>query len=290
MLQFYLALTFWLMVALLQAYAIFKLWQGLVRPRWINLVLLPGTVVAETANFVAAMLTGAPVREARLVSDEPLGEGPDLGADAKKGVPILSPLLMALLPILAGLGIIYVLYVTIDNSSWPADSVVKSFASDVSHQDSVARQVGQTAMVGSGADDTSDHLLAQKLDWRLGSWFDLGRDVLTMSQRMIRALPFRDPQKTWPNWLFIYLTACLAIRMVPLRGNLRGGMAAVVLVGVLAYLLGLIKSVHQAVSGAWTLLAFVIGLLTTLLLLTLLIRGVVALGFVLADKPQPTRG
>src|ERR1039457_3488164 len=96
----YVALIFWLLVGLLEAFAIFKLVEGLVRPRWINLVLLPGTVVSEMAHFLAALLTGAAVRDAKLVSDESIGEAP---APSASGIPVISPLLLALLPILSAL-------------------------------------------------------------------------------------------------------------------------------------------------------------------------------------------
>ncbi|MNC95093.1 hypothetical protein D3C83_121170 [compost metagenome] len=77
--------------------------------------------------------------------------------------------------------------------------------------------------------------------------------------------------------------------MVPLRNSLRSGMAVIVLVGALAALLGLIDGVDAGLHDAWPLIAYVIALLTTLLLVTLLIRGLIALGFVLADRPMPRR-
>ncbi len=261
--MFYLALTFWLMIGLLEAYGIFKLFEGLVRPRWINLVLLPGTVIAETAHFLAALLTGAPVREAKLVSDEPVGQS---DGGEPRGIPVLSPLLTALLPILAGLTVIYVLYADFD------DRVVKAFASPLHPGQTLASQ------------------LTQELTWRLGGWFRMARDLAALVERLLDALIDSGRSGGWKSWAFVYLTACLAVRMVPLRGNLRGGMAAIVLVGLLAAGLGrLLERVDAGLHDAWPLLAYVIALLTLLLLVGLLVRGAVALAFVLADKPQPTR-
>jgi hypothetical protein len=259
----YVALTFWLMVALLEAYAAFKLFEGLVRPRWINLVLLPGTLVAETAHFLAALLTGAPVRDAKLVSDESIGESP---APQASGIPVLSPLLLALLPILVALVILFLLYKHFDAA------IVQNFAG---------------ANHGLDTDLTQ---LAQELDWRLEKWFQIGRDLISLDERLIGVLPFSDIAHTWKGWLFIYLTACLAVRMVPLRGNLRSGLASVVLIGGLAAGLGwLLPSMTESLKKAWPLLGYMIALLSLLLLIALLVRGVVALAFVLADKPQPKR-
>ncbi len=272
--MFYLALTFWLMVGLLEAFAIFRLWEGLVRPRWIHLVLLPGTVVAETAHFLAALLTGAPVREAKLVSDEPVGLADE--PPGPQGIPVLSPLLLALLPIVAGVVVIYLLYGNFDRS------VVAAFQSAGLRGPSV------------------DSQLTQSLTWRLGGWFQVGRDLLSLAERLVAALPLGgapaggasvlgggDSGQTWKSWLFIYLTACLAIRMVPLRGNLRSGMAAIVLVGLLATGLGkLAGRVDRGLHEAWPLLAYAIALLTLLLLVSLLVRGLVGLGYVLADKQR----
>jgi hypothetical protein len=259
----YAALTFWLMIALLVAYGAFKLVEGLVRPRWINLVLLPGTLVAEMAHFLAALLTGAPVRDAKLVSDESIGESP---APSASGIPVLSPLLLALLPILSALVILFLLYKHFDAT------VVQSFAA------------------ANGGTDLDLRQLAQELDWRLAAWFRIGRDLVSLDERLIGVLPFSDITHTWKSWLFIYLTGCLAVRMVPLRGNLRSGMASVVLIGGLAAGLGwLLPGMAESLKRAWPLLGYMIALLTLLLLIALVVRGAVALAFVLADKPHPKR-
>lgn len=258
--MFYGALTFWLLIALLEAFAIFKLWEGVVRPRWINLVLLPGTIISETAHFLAALLTGAPVREAKLVSDESVAEGTP---EKQTGIPVLSPLLLALLPILAGLAIIVALYRFFD-----AGLVNQMFAPPLAMQ------------------------LSQSVGWELGGWMQMAHDLLDLSERLLRSLPLRDLGHTWKAWVFFYLTGCLAIRMVPLRGNLRGGMASMVLIGALAGGLGWLAPhrVNAPLRGnAWSLLGYIVAALTVLLLVAMLVRGAVALGFVLADKPQPTR-
>ncbi len=241
----YLALTFWLMVALLEAFAIFKLFEGLVRPRWINLVLLPGMVVAELAYFLAGLLTGASVREAKLVSDEAVGQPAQQPAN---GIPILSPLLMALLPILSGLALIVTLYKCFD-----------------------ARLVDEFGGVWSRASDQ----LTQQLGWSLGAWFAIARDMLSLAERLVNALPV---VRHWQAALFLYLTLSLAVRIVPLRGNLRSAMASIILIGGIAALVSLAAPRMTAwVRGEWTLLAYVIALLTLTLIIALLVRGLVGL-------------
>jgi hypothetical protein len=271
--MFYLALTFWLLVAMLLAYGVFKTAEGMVRPRWINLALLPGTLVAETAHFVAAMLTGAPVSGVALVSDEPIDK--QQADPPKEGIPILSPLLMGLLPILAAVAIIYTLYaVELDQG------MVETFA---------RRSANVQVRASIDAPVTYDFSLAQELDWPAEFWFTSARSMLRLCERLVDQLPFEDLGDRWQTWLFVYLSACLAIRMVPLRHKLRNGLAGVILVGAFASLLGLIGAVDEAIRDAWPLLAYVIALLTLLLLVLLIIRGAIGLGFALADRPMPRR-
>ena len=265
--MFYLALTFWLMIALLQAFAVYRLWQGIVRPRWINVVLLPGTIVAETAHFLAALLTGAPVRQAKLVSDDPIGEaigggsGGGGGGKEGKGVPVLSPLLLGLFPLLAGIIVIYLLYAYFDGAA------VERIAR---HSQELSQRL--------------DKVTPQPAEWP----FYIIQQQLTLARELLNSL--MRGAATWKLWLFAYLAMCLSVRMVPLRGNLRGGMAAVVLIGGLAAGLGyLFPSIDQGLHEQWKLVAYVIAQLTLLLAVTLAVRAIVALVFVLADKPQPER-
>ena len=44
----YAALTFWLLTVVLIAWGVHRLWCGMARPRVVNAVLLPGTLVAQT--------------------------------------------------------------------------------------------------------------------------------------------------------------------------------------------------------------------------------------------------
>ena len=46
----YAALTFWLLVIVFSAWGVYWLWGRLVKPRVVNTVLLPGTLVAQLGH------------------------------------------------------------------------------------------------------------------------------------------------------------------------------------------------------------------------------------------------
>ena len=50
--------TFWLLSIVFVAYGIFEVWSGMVRPRIINLVLLPGTIAVLVLNWEAEAFIG----------------------------------------------------------------------------------------------------------------------------------------------------------------------------------------------------------------------------------------
>ncbi|MCH7591541.1 MAG: hypothetical protein IH989_02010, partial [Planctomycetes bacterium] len=62
----YAALTFWLLTVVLIAWGVHRLWCGMARPRVVNAVLLPGTLVAQTGRVFGLLITGASVRTASL--------------------------------------------------------------------------------------------------------------------------------------------------------------------------------------------------------------------------------
>ena len=60
------AMTFWLVTAVLSAWGVQQLWRGMVAPRVVNAVLLPGTLVAQLGHVLGLLITGATVNNATL--------------------------------------------------------------------------------------------------------------------------------------------------------------------------------------------------------------------------------
>ena len=63
----YAAFSVYLLGILFAAMGVYRLWAGLVRPRWVNWALLPGTIVAEMAYILGCLITGGEIRRAKLM-------------------------------------------------------------------------------------------------------------------------------------------------------------------------------------------------------------------------------
>ena len=66
----YLALTFWLLVIVLTAWGVERLWSGMVRPKILNTVLLPGTLVAQIGLVLGLRWVDPGFRHQRRVSPD----------------------------------------------------------------------------------------------------------------------------------------------------------------------------------------------------------------------------
>ena len=53
--MFYAATIFWLLILIFAAYGTYQLWAGLIKPPVLNLMLLPGTLAAQSGRMAAAL-------------------------------------------------------------------------------------------------------------------------------------------------------------------------------------------------------------------------------------------
>ncbi|HSW46259.1 MAG TPA: hypothetical protein VLM89_11885, partial [Phycisphaerae bacterium] len=95
----YAAITFWLLVIVFSALGVHRLWSGLVQPKVVNTVLLPGTLVATLGHILGLLITGGTVENTSLIKDDESGE-PQTGKDPKPRVPIFGAVIIALLPLI----------------------------------------------------------------------------------------------------------------------------------------------------------------------------------------------
>jgi hypothetical protein len=244
----YAALTFWLMVIVFSAWAVHWLWSRMIKPRAVNTVLLPGTLVAQLGHVLGLLVTGNSVSNTKLMGDDEKGE-PTTNTPDKQRIPVVGPVVIGLLPLVACAACLCL----------------------------AARTLGHSMLVRDAAPD-----LPQSLPRTLGGFWELLRTGITVTEDMLNAI--LDSNLTnWANVLFLYLAVCLTVRMTPFEGNRRGAVGAILLSGlVIAILASVAAPVENAVLSSWSILTFAVAMLLFLLIVSLLISGVVGLIRILA--------
>lgn len=240
----YAALTFWLFVIVFTALGVHQLWSSLVQPKIVNSVLLPGTLVAQLGHILGLLVTGGTVNNTTLVKDNDSCE-PETGGDTKSRVPVIGSIIIALLPMVGCTIAIY----------W------------------VARYFGGEILSAMQATQFDQFVLPTSLP----AFFVTIRGVLSLVEQFVNIIRASD-LGNWHTILFLYLVVCLTVRMAPLTGNLRGSLGAILLFGIIAFLVGQItKSETGAFGSAWPLIVFCVAVLVFLLIVSLILTGIVNL-------------
>ena len=246
----YFAVTFWLLVAVLTAWGVHQLWSGMLKPRTVNSILLPGTLVAQLGHVLGLLVTGATVTNTTLYNDDDSG-APEMTADPKPRIPLIGSLIIGMLPLLSCAVAIYL----------------------------VTRFLG-----GQIAADMNEHSVAEALPTTLAGVWQLLRDQISLVESDVVAARAADWTR-WEVWLFVYLVICLTVRMAPFPGTLRGTLGATVVLGLAT---GLAVSVmdpsRSATEAGWVVLSLSVATLLLLLLVSLAVRGTVGLTKVLASN------
>ena len=246
----YATLAFWLLVAVLTAWAVHRLWSDMLKPRTVNSILLPGTLVAQLGHVVGLLITGATVTNTTLYKDDESGE-PEMTQDAKPRIPILGPIVIGMLPLVS--------------------CVVAIFL--------VTRYLGGT-IVGQ----LSDRSVSQVLPTTLAGFWQLLRDQVTLMETAVDATIAANWDH-WQVWLFVYLVVCLTVRMAPFPGTLRGSLGATVVLGLIGALIAsLVRPGGDAMQWIWPVLTLAVATLLVLLLASLAVLGSVGLVKLLAGN------
>jgi hypothetical protein len=231
----YATATFWLLLIVLLAEGINRTWCGLVKPKAVNIALLPATAITHLGHIVALLITGA-------APTAPAKGGQGGSSIPQSRIPVVGPILVALLPML-GLGI--VIYFAI-------------------------LRLGMPVMTRLPADK-----LATELPGTMSAFWDQLVGFIRLAEGSLNAVLGAESVK-WQVVLFVYLFICLTVRMAPLPGNLRGHVGAVVVVGVLAWLAGSVATtLPDLIRSAWPMFALSIGFLILLLMATMVMRAAV---------------
>jgi len=246
----YAALTFWLLVIVFSAWGVYWLWGRLVKPRVVNTVLLPGTLVAQLGHVLGLLVTGNPVRNTKLMGDDEKGE-PKSDTPETQRIPVIGSILVGLLPLVACTACLY----------------------------AAARLLG-----GGVLEELSGGValsVSQDLPTSLSAMWELLRNSITVIENMLDAI-LRSDLVNWRTVLFLYLAVCLTVRMTPFEGNRRGAVGAIFLAGIaIAVVASLLGSVENFVLSSWPILSFAVGMLLFLLLFSLLVGGIVGLARIL---------
>jgi len=257
---FYAAFAFWLVMVLFAGVGIYRLWKAMVKPAWVNWALLPGTIVSEMGYIFGCLITGGEVRRAKLIdSAKPKGKQPagETATDASSGLKALGAVVASLI------------------------SMVACFAAVVAALELLGTDVVKALTVNAGLLRGG---LPQELPLTWNAlWAMIDGQVLLL-RRMCETLA-SSAVLSWRGVLFVYLAACLSIRLSPVTRPMRATLAAAVIISALIALLGVIwRRVDGLVDDAWPLLTYIWASLLFLLVVTLLARGIVALVRILAGK------
>lgn len=239
------AFTFWVFVIIFSAWGTHTLLCRLTnKPRVVNTILLPGTLVAQLGHVLGLLITGNEVRSTALMSDDESGD-PKSETPGQHKIPVLGSVLVGLLPIVACAACLF---------------AAKAYLSE-----GVLPTVEQATV-------------SQKLPTAPAEVWALLHNTIDVVRYSFDSVCRADPH-AWMTYAFLYLAICLTIRMAPFEGHRRGAVIALASSGVLLALLGLIPQVPVDVwlQASWPVLSFSVALLLFLLMLSLALSGLVGL-------------
>ncbi|MGD2108523.1 MAG: hypothetical protein PVI86_03935 [Phycisphaerae bacterium] len=246
----YAALTFWLILIVLIAWGVHQLWSGIVSRKVLNVALLPGTLVAQLGHVLGLLVTGAKVTNTSLYGDE--SASPETTQNASPKIPVVGPIIIALLPLLACAVSIYL----------------------------VARWFGQPVLAS-----LTETIVGPVLPTTLGGFWQFLHGQLTLTESITSAM-FGADWGNWQTWVFTYLVVCFTVRIAPFPGNHRSALFAVLVLGVVIALVGSVfDGAGRTIQSSWTVLNLTVAVLLLLLLVSLLIRGGVGLVRVVRASP-----
>ncbi len=239
----YIAMTFWLLAAVLTAWGVHRLWCAILPVKVVNVMLLPGTLIAVLGHVVGLLVTGATVTSATLYKNDGSGD-PETTPDPKPRIPVVGAIIIGLLPLLSCGSAIYL----------------------------ASRYLGSSLMQRLPAGPVS-----ADLPTALPAMFDFLRAQITLVESLVGALSASD-FSDWRTSVFVYLLACLTIRMGPFKGTARGALGAIVLLGAgMAAITSLFDVADPRVQTGWAVLNLTVASLLLLLFVSLIVRGAVGL-------------
>lgn len=235
----YLALTFWLLVIVLTAWGVERLWSGMIKAKAMNILLLPGTLVAQVGHVLGLLVTGATINNVTLIRDDE-SAAPEASSDPRPRLPVIGPVIIGLLPLTACATSIYLATLYLG--------------------DAVTERMSMT-------------LIGPALPTRLADFWQLLRDQVSLVESLVNAVLAAN-LLSWKTLLFLYLVICFAVRIAPFPGTLRGSLGAILVLGIAcAAITSLFDVADPRVRTGWSVLNLTVATLLFLLLASLVVRG-----------------
>jgi len=265
----YAAFSVYLLGILFIGRGVYRLWADLLRPATVNWALLPGTVVSEMAYIFGCLITGGEVRRAKLI--DAAGGGKSAAGDGSEPTTEATPRLRLVGPVVAAFASIIACGACLLLAHWAFGRPMTDVFADACD-----------AIVGRGT------LLPDRLPTSIAEFWTHVHVQVDLVRAMGRTcLSFR--RLDWRAPVFTYLAICLSVRLAPIRRSFRATLGAIVATAGIIALLGLWARFHQLMVDLWPLVSTVWSLLLALLVLTLTVRGVVALVRALVGKAPAGR-
>jgi len=261
----YAAFAVWMLLLVFMGMGVYKLWSRLVPAAWVNWVLLPGTIVSEMAYIFGCLITGGEIRRAKLLvaprtagGRRRHGDDSEPTTEATQRLKVIGPLVASLL------------------------SIVACGAAIVLIHSLLGKPVIRTFYLIDGPIYVTYLEKSLPTGWA-ATWDQVGRQ-LDMLRRMCETWGEVD----WLDWrvpLFVYLAACLSVRLTPVGRDLRFTLGAAVIVVALIAGIGAVSTQFTGlVEDIWPLLTYVYAALLFLLAVTLTLQGAVFLTRALMGK------
>ncbi|MCB9852621.1 MAG: hypothetical protein H6819_05960 [Phycisphaerales bacterium] len=236
----FLSASIWVLMIVVLAWAVDYQWSRMLKPRYVNIALLPGTLVATLGRIIGLLITGAKVNNTALMGDDERG-APLSDAAYEPKIPVFGPVLIGFLPLVACGTAIYLV---------------------VNH---LGEPIAQKVPIEKIAAETPDSL---------GAFWSQSRSLIDLAEGTCNAIRTADYDR-WQTWAFVYLLMCLAVRSAPFPGNVKGHFVAILAAGGIVWLMGTISPAPGLlIEQSWPVLAVTIGWLLLLLIISLIARGV----------------
>ena len=232
----YLSTCVWLMVIVLLADGVYRIWGTLLAPRVVDGVLLPGTVIASIGHLVGLLVTGASV-----APRDPKDQGPPPPPQPK--IPVVGPIVVALLPMV---GLVIGIYAVTSNLG-------RGILARLPQEMMVLHVPGSLAALWDqlrGLITLAEATLNALRDAKAGGWTIFFFVYLLMSLS-VRLAPL-------PGKVFCH------------AGAIAGAGAIAALIGSVN------PGLPEAIQKTWPMLTLTVGWLVLALLASMVIKGVVS--------------
>ena len=249
--EFCIAFAIWLLILLIAGFTIYRVWAQVLGPSFTDILLLPGTLLAEITYSIACLVCGRPAA-AGLISDSRDYRAPMQVPTGKYGFYV---------SMFAALLTISVMLVAYGKTTQQFGKPVIMKATLQSPAD-YCQQTGAMLNIAPGS-------LPDKFPRSLADLKDLGIFQIALMKRIAKAW-FSQSWKNWRTWVYFYLSVSFLLRLTMVRHDGRATFAVNLAIALIIIL-------GQRITGSfagklmcepYALLTFMWGMMLYLILFT----------------------